>query len=99
MTSHDPPKDPEAATPENDPLVDPIVETTIEDVLRPYVGRLTPEALEEARRSLSFVLHTHPHATRLLDQIREKLAKGSGVVTTRTAESLATAKRRLGGKE
>lgn len=65
---------------------DPVLAARVERALRPYAGRLTPEALAEARRALALVLSTHPQTAALLDRIRQSGAPGSsGVVARRSA--------------
>jgi hypothetical protein len=61
---------------------DPVLEARIQHALLPYIHRLTPAALAEARRLLTVVLTTHPVAAPLMNRLRERRAPGSsGVVT------------------
>ena len=56
----------------------------------PYVNRLTPKALAEARKLVTVVLTTHPVATRLMDRLREQSTQGSsGVRASRAGEAPA----------
>jgi len=59
-----------------------ILEARIQHALAPYVGRLTPEALAEARRLLTVTLTTHPVLAPLVERLQEPVAAGgaSGVV-------------------
>lgn len=60
---------------------DEVLEARIQHALAPYVGRLTPDALAEARRLLTVTLTTHPVLAPLVEQLREPIAAGaSGVV-------------------
>ena len=68
---------------------DPVLEARIQHALKPYLGRLTPEALTEARRALTLVLTTHPVAVRLMNRLRERNPQGASGVTTTPAEAAA----------
>jgi hypothetical protein len=74
--------------PEGQPMVtrrkrDDVLEARIQHALAPYVGRLTPDALAEARRLLAVTLTTHPVLAPLVEQLHASAAPGaSGVVTT-----------------
>jgi hypothetical protein len=59
---------------------DPALEARIQHALAPYVGRLTDEALAEARLLLTVALTTHPVLAPLMDQVCEQAAGSSGVV-------------------
>jgi hypothetical protein len=78
---------------------DPILEARIDHAVAPYVGRLTPEAILEARRFLRVTLTTHPVLAPLMDQVRAEAASGaSGVVpTTEEAEELPDASGKRSG--
>lgn len=67
-------------TKEPDPAEDPVLEARIVHALAPYVGRLTPEALAEARVLLTVALTTHPVLAPLMDEVRQQAAGSSGVV-------------------
>jgi hypothetical protein len=56
---HDPPEE------------DPVLEARIQHALAPYVDRLTPAALAEARRMLTLMLTTHPVLAPLMDRVRQ----------------------------
>lgn len=73
-------------------LDDPELQALIDRTVAPYVGVLTPKALEQARATLAVVFTTHPRAVDALEgQRRRPPAGGSGVVVKRGAESLAEA--------
>lgn len=73
-------------------LDDPELQALIERTVAPYVGVLTPKALDQARATLALVFTAHPDAAATLErQRREPPAGGSGVVVKRGAESLAEA--------
>jgi hypothetical protein len=58
-----------------------ILEARIQHALAPYVGRLTPDALAEARQLLTVTLSTHPVLAPLVEQLQGSAAPGaSGVV-------------------
>jgi hypothetical protein len=61
-----------------------VLEARIQHALAPYVGRLTPEALAEARRLLTLTLITHPVLAPLVERLQQPVAPGgaSGVVAT-----------------
>jgi len=67
--------------PDPPPPADPVLEARIEHAVKPYVGRLTPEALAECRRVLALILTSHPRTAALLDRIRQpSVPDSSGVV-------------------
>ena len=70
---------------------DPILEARIQHALSPYIGRLTPKALAEARRLLNLVLTTHPVAAPLMNRLRERIPPGkSGVKRRSDSEETTT---------
>lgn len=82
-----------------DEAEDPVLDERIEHAIAPYRGRLTPEALDEARRLLAVMLTTHPVLAPLLDQVREQAAtKATGVVPRRGSAQDALAPARKSGK-
>lgn len=77
-------------------LDDPELQALIDRAVAPYVGVLTPKAMEQARATLAVVFTTHPRAVEALErQRRRPSAAGSGVVVKRGAESLAQAAEEL----
>lgn len=76
-------------------LDDPELQALIDRTLAPYIGVLTPKALEQARATLAVVFTTHPRAVEALERQRRPPAAGSGVVVKRGAESLAQAAEEL----
>jgi nucleoid-associated protein YgaU len=81
-------------------LADPTLKELIEQAIAPYMGVLTPAALEEARRDIAVHFIADPTAARALEEARA-VAK-SRVVTARTPEALRLAAERAaiagGGK-
>ena len=78
-----------------------VLEARIQHALAPYVGRLTPAALAEARRLLTVTLTTHPVLAPLVDRLQERAAGASGVLTKEgnpTPGELPAAKERGGPK-
>ena len=61
------------------PHPDPVVEARIRHALAPYEGRLTPEALAEARRVLTVILTTHPVLAPLIHVVVLTLAISTGI--------------------
>jgi hypothetical protein len=60
-----------------------VLEARIQHALAPYVGRLTPDALAEARRLLTVTLTTHPVLAPLVEQLQGPAEAGaSGGVAT-----------------
>jgi hypothetical protein len=57
--------------PPSKPAPDPVLEARIQHALAPYVGRLTPAALADARRMLEVVLTTHPTLAPAMDRLRQ----------------------------
>jgi hypothetical protein len=53
------------------PAPDPVLEERIQHALAPYVGRLTPLALQEARRTLEVILTTHPTLAPAMERLRQ----------------------------
>ena len=57
---------------------DPLLEAAVDMAMAHHAGRLTPEAFEECRRMLTFLLATHPTASSLLRQAREHAGTSRG---------------------
>jgi hypothetical protein len=53
---------------------DPIVAEIIEESLRPSIGRVSNEVLEDMRLVLLLFLTTHPEAVAAVDSLRPRLA-------------------------
>jgi hypothetical protein len=51
--------------------LDPIVEETIREAMRPYLGVLPPEGLKSMRDALVDALTTHPDALEALEAIKQ----------------------------
>ncbi|AUX39506.1 hypothetical protein SOCE26_008990 [Sorangium cellulosum] len=51
---------------------DPLLEACLNDALRPYLGALSPEALEDYRRFLTVFITTHPAAAPLYERLRAR---------------------------
>ena len=68
---------------------DPLIQSIVERAASRYEGRLTPEALDECRRLLSFLLATHPDASKLVRRALAELAAGSGTQERRDPARLA----------
>jgi hypothetical protein len=62
--------------PASKPAPDPVLEARIQHALAPYVGRLTPAALEDARRMLEVVLTTHPTLAPAMERLRQTARDG-----------------------
>lgn len=72
------------------------LQALIDRAVEPYVGLLTPKALERARATLAVVFTTHPDAVASLERQRHQPPPaGSGVVTKRGARSLVEAAEEL----
>lgn len=56
----------------NTPHEDPILEAAVERALAPLLGRLSPELLDEFRKSLRLGLSTHPKAQDILHRLRAR---------------------------
>ena len=53
---------------EDDPVVAELIETSI----RPSIGRVSPEILEDMRLVLRLFLTTHPEASAVVDSLRAR---------------------------
>lgn len=74
---------------------DPFLTDIVERAAARHAGRLSPEALDEHRQFLTFLLATHPAAKELVRRARaEAEQQGSGVVARRDPAALDEAARR-----
>lgn len=53
---------------------DPIIAQIIEESIRPSIGRVSDEVLEDMRLVLLLFLTTHPEAVAAVDSLRPRLA-------------------------
>lgn len=56
---------------------DPLVTQIIEESVRPFIGRVSPELLDDMRLVLGLFLTTHPEASAVVDSLRERRALSS----------------------
>jgi hypothetical protein len=92
---------------DTDPLIeipddDPIVEQIIEASIAPIRHRVTPELLADMREVLVLFLTSHPEASRVVDRLRPRAARvSSGQVVRETSEVAAepTKKDRASGDD
>ena len=64
---------------------DPIVAELIEVSIRPSIGRVSPEVLEDMRLVLHLFLTTHPEASTVIDSLRSRPSMSSSGDVARDA--------------
>jgi hypothetical protein len=62
---------------------DPVIAEIIEASIRPSIGRVSPELLEDMRLVLTVFLTTHPEAVRAVDSLRPRAALSNSGDTVR----------------
>ena len=90
----------------SDPLIeipddDPIVQQIIEASIAPYRHRVSPELVEDMREVLVLFLTSHPEASRAVDGLRPRAARvASGQVERETSATADPARkdRAFGGE-
>jgi hypothetical protein len=60
-----------------------VIEATIQDAMRPYLGVMPPEGLKTMRDILEDALTTHPVATEALDDIEKQAAEEASGTRTK----------------
>ena len=75
-------------------LSDPALLVLVDRAVAPYEAALTPKGLAEAHQMAMFALATHPDIQPVLERVRSKLAQGSSVRPTRSADRLEEVARR-----
>jgi hypothetical protein len=83
----------------SDPLIDipdddPIVQKILEAAIAPYRDRVSPELLEDMLEVLILFLTSHPEASRAVDGLRPRAARvASGQVERETSASSEPARK------
>jgi hypothetical protein len=62
---------------QNEQEEEPIVAELIEASIRPSIGRVSPEVLEDMRLVLHLFLTTHPEASAVIDSLRSRPSTSS----------------------